>query len=583
MTSLAALAKELGDASAEETDIEKVARVALRALAEQGDLWLLVYDNVASPEKIADLLPPAGARVLITSRFSDWSEWADEVPLDVLPLAEAIAFLMVRAGRSDEPGALTLAEALGRLPLALDHAAATCKRTGMSFADYVAKASNLMESAPRGAAYPRSVAATFALAIDDAVKQCSAAEDLMAFLAYCAPDRIPLTFVEGAVDDESERTAAVAALAELSLIKHNSFEDGAPAIVVHRLVQAVARTISARRGTTQSAVARLLGRLEAVYPRDGYSNPASWRNCARLTPHVVESTNTADGTELTKRVGLLNRVGSYLHGRGVYSEARLFFERALDISEEMLGPEHPHTMEILNNLALLIQAQGDRSGARPLYERVLATNEKALGPEHPDTANALNNLASLLHSQEELTAAQSLFERVLAIREKMLGPEHPATATSLDNLAHAVQDQGDLARARALCERALVIYEKSLGPEHHDTAICINHLAGLFWVQRDFAAARPLLERSRTIREKTLGPDHPYTATALGNLARLLLDQGDLASARPLLERALAIREKALGQEHPATIATRDALAKLREELGSEHEHPSHDPADRDD
>jgi hypothetical protein len=52
----------------------------------------------------------------------------------VLPIAEAIAFLMDRAGRSDETGARTLAEALGRLPLALDHAAAACKRTQMSFA-----------------------------------------------------------------------------------------------------------------------------------------------------------------------------------------------------------------------------------------------------------------------------------------------------------------------------------------------------------------------------------------------------------------------------------------------------------------
>ena len=192
MSSLAALATELEVASAEEADIEKAARAALDRLAEQGDIWLLVYDNVASPAEIDGLLPAAGARVLITSRFSDWRGWADEVSLDVLPIAEAVAFLMDRAGRSDEAGARTLAEALGRLPLALDHAAATCKRTQMSFAAYAAKASSLIAAAPRGAPYPRSVAATFDLAIDDAVAQCPTAEDLIAFLAFCAPERIPL-------------------------------------------------------------------------------------------------------------------------------------------------------------------------------------------------------------------------------------------------------------------------------------------------------------------------------------------------------------------------------------------------------
>ena len=73
MTSLAALAVEFEAASSEEADIEKAAKAALRRLAEQREIWLLVYDNVTAPEEIADLLPAAGARVLITSRFSDWS------------------------------------------------------------------------------------------------------------------------------------------------------------------------------------------------------------------------------------------------------------------------------------------------------------------------------------------------------------------------------------------------------------------------------------------------------------------------------------------------------------------------------
>ena len=74
MTSLAALATELEVASPEEADIEKAAKAALRRLAEQGDIWLLVYDNVATPEEIAGLLPAAGARALITSRFSDGAD-----------------------------------------------------------------------------------------------------------------------------------------------------------------------------------------------------------------------------------------------------------------------------------------------------------------------------------------------------------------------------------------------------------------------------------------------------------------------------------------------------------------------------
>jgi len=56
----------------------------------------------------------------------------------------------------------------------------------MQFADYAAKASSLMDVAPHGVGYPRSLAATFDLAITAAAKQCPAAEALMAYLAQCA-------------------------------------------------------------------------------------------------------------------------------------------------------------------------------------------------------------------------------------------------------------------------------------------------------------------------------------------------------------------------------------------------------------
>jgi len=108
----------------------------------------------------------------------------------VLPLEEAVALLESRTGRSDAAGAKMLAEAVGNLPLALDHAAAFCKRTQMSFSDYAIKASSLVAAAPRGAGYPRSVAATFDLAITQAVGQCAAAEPIMAYLAQCSPERL---------------------------------------------------------------------------------------------------------------------------------------------------------------------------------------------------------------------------------------------------------------------------------------------------------------------------------------------------------------------------------------------------------
>jgi hypothetical protein len=133
----------------------------------------------------------------------------------------------------------------------------------------------------------------------------------MAYLAQCAPERIPMTLVEGAIEDEPDRLEALASLAEVSLLKHDPFEDGTSAVTVHRLVQAVARARSEANGSAPDVVGRLTARLLATYPEDGYTNPQSWPLCVRLTPHLL----TRRGRDDASVSDLLQRAGLYFYGR----------------------------------------------------------------------------------------------------------------------------------------------------------------------------------------------------------------------------------------------------------------------------
>ena len=53
------------------------------------------------------------------------------------------------------------------------------------------------------------------------------------------------------------------------------------------------------------------------------------------------------------------------------------------------------TVQGLNNMGYLLQAMGDLAGTRPYYERALAIWEEVLGPDHLDTRIAQGNLKSL--------------------------------------------------------------------------------------------------------------------------------------------------------------------------------------------
>ena len=75
LSALATLPVTLSTATAEQADVDKAAKAALRRLAEQRATWLLVYDNVPAPDPIADLLPSAGASVLITRGSRTGASW----------------------------------------------------------------------------------------------------------------------------------------------------------------------------------------------------------------------------------------------------------------------------------------------------------------------------------------------------------------------------------------------------------------------------------------------------------------------------------------------------------------------------
>ena len=254
--------------------------------------------------------------------------------------------------------------------------------------------------------------------------------------------------------------------------------------------------------------------------------------------------------------------------KGDYTKALQMSERALAISEQSLGPQHPDTARSLGSLANCYQSMGDYTKALPLHERARAVREKSLGPEHPDTVRSLNNLAVCYQSMGDYTKAVPLHERTLVVREKSLGSQHPDTASSLNNLAICYLEMGDHAKAVPLFERALAICEKFLGPQHRDTASSLNNLAEVYRDMGDSAKALPLQERALATREKLLGPQHPDTASSLSNLAEIHRCMGGYAKAVPLQERALAIQEKSLGAQHPDTAGSLNNLAASYQDMG---------------
>lgn len=541
---------------------------------------LLVFDNLEDERLLRAWLPRTGARALATSRDAAWSADITAISLRVWSLETAIEYLLRASGRADfnPDEARAIAEAVGALPLALAHAAASLRSARMvSPQRYLERVNAHLRNAPRGAEYPRSVFATFSTAIAQAEEHVAGAAAVLCFAASFAPNGIPdelfrqtiECYREGArpaladgtaldlrsaVEDELRLDEALGALDRFSLLM---FSETSRSYSLHRLVQLAAQDLAdaAPRAWRECAV----DVAAAAFPEVEF---ATWPQCERLLPHARAALDALPGdAESLAAANLAHRCARYLRERGEYRASEQLHSRALAIRENMLGPDHPDAANSLTNLGIALGEQGRHAEAVTLFERALEIRERSFGPDDPRVAQALINLAHSYDEQGQFSETEALDKRALAIWENALGPDHPHTAFAVVNLAHEYMRQGRYAEAEPLQKRALAIREKTLGPDHPDVSVSLNNVADVYRCQGRYAEAEALLARALTIRENALGADHPNVALVLDTLANLYRDEGRYAEAQSVYDRALRIREKALGPDHPLTKAAREALA----------------------
>ena len=174
----------------------------------------------------------------------------------------------------------------------------------------------------------------------------------------------------------------------------------------------------------------------------------------------------------------LAQMGELEHQRGNESRAEQLYQRALELRERLLGPEHPDLVVLINDLSRLYLKRSAHQAAEPLLLRLVAI-KRIKGEEHPEVATVLASLASVRQALGQYESAEQLWRRVLAIRERTLAPNHFALATALEHLAETCAARGKLNEALRLMQRALATRELTLGRGHASLRTARERIADL--------------------------------------------------------------------------------------------------------
>jgi len=241
-------------------------------------------------------------------------------------------------------------------------------------------------------------------------------------------------------------------------------------------------------------------------------------------------------------------------GMGLYDAALPLQQRALTLRRQVLGENHPETLNSVNNMGEVLHYLGKLDEVMPYYQEALNKRRKVLGEEHPDTLESIARMAGLLHDQGELDRAIPYYGDALEKRRRISGGDDPATLDTIGNFGRLLQEQGKLDEAEPYFKEALEKKRRVLGEQHPETLISIGNMGVLLRNMGKLVKAEPYyreaLQKSRTV----LGEKHPDTLTWIGNMGVLLRTKGKLDEAEPFFQEALDKRRDVLGDNHPSTL-----------------------------
>ena len=624
--SLVALGSQLRLSDVSPGDRDRSFHIVIDALqtGEPYAHWLLIFDDVTQPGILRRYIPQGSGHVIVTSRITEWRQVlsTDGIEVKEFHRSETVKFLRARvsqlgygsgdAQRQDE--AEQLAEILGDLPLATEHAASYLSQTGTPVSGYIdAFGRNAHDLLSRDAdmfSTNLAVATTWSVSRHSLTPQ---AQELFQLLAFFAAEPISEENLvqRGRIQDMpdlpaalhkvlSSRTELRRAERELARFSLISIYGQRNVIQMHRVVQAVTRGRIQKETPEVATVLKdtvfaLLAASDPDGPEKEQNDPAYERSIHHLGPTgALESNN-----ELLRNL-IVNQVRR-LRLRGGYRESLSFGESALELWKT--DPNDIQTLALAVEVAIAMRMIGRVEEAFNLNSDTLERLGEHYGEENETYLICANSYgedlrllgrydAALKHDLDLMPAYERVFSpgqyRMLSLRNNIaidlrcVGRFEEALAYDTENAVERERYFGStdfqtisskFGRARDL--RRLGRYDEALALGRELTEIMevrnepwnflrLDIYAGLSVALRRigyYVEGHDLAEDVYRRYIQFAGEEHRATLLMATNLIcdRRVVD--DLAGAQELGEKTVLSWEKVTDPNHPNTQAARGNLA----------------------
>jgi len=546
--------------------------------------WLLVFDSANEPDLVRPLIPAIGdtGHVLVTSRNSRWEASAEMHELDVFTREESIEFLRGRLRRFNAADAHRLADAVGDLPLVLEHAV----EFQITIDDYITRLAedplSLLNSQPSD--YPATIAGEWQAAIARLRDHAPDAVALLRCLSYFGSEPIPRQAIErgsylsdvslhNLLRDSIRCNRAIMMLRRAGLLRVRA---DSRTLEVHQVTRRIVRAMDATVGAVDAERSRhdvhlLMAAADTLSPDDPYD----CRAYEELRTHASQSDAEACPDEPVRR--LVVNLARSLTSAGDPRAAVSFADGALRRwKEDPASGEDSHS----SGLVAMSQAKAEALLSCGQYEAAFQVHDDALAEMRfdpiawkPEIIQMGRMAGARCRIRGEFTAALAADRQSAVGHAGEFGADSPYTFAALNDLVTDLALGGEhsdaIAVATRLSEDCLSFYND---PGYPAVLYGRNVLGRCSWLHGRYDEALRVLTGVQAgyialARKQVLADDHPWRLTHEIDYAIARRDKGLIAADLEVLASHVHdVRRRCwrtFGADHPQTLAATVVLASV--------------------
>jgi tetratricopeptide (TPR) repeat protein len=293
---------------------------------------------------------------------------------------------------------------------------------------------------------------------------------------------------------------------------------------------------------------------------------------AKAEPHVQRALTLRQqvlGPEHPDTLETLEELGQTWIMQGKYAEGEQLHRQTLETVRRVLGNDHSLALDLENVVGFVVMSQGRWEEAASLFRQCLQDQTRVLGAEHLDTLDTMNRLAFLLGERMgKWREAEPLARQCVEVRERVQGNDHPDTLTARDTLGACLMTEGKWKQAEAYNRETFETARRVWGPKHNGTLICEHDWAiMLYWLDR-LDEAEPYFQECVDVRSGQSSSKHPETLGSQIFLGYVQLARGKLEAAERQFHEILALNRRIPGPADVREALARAGLAFVFQEQG---------------